>query len=237
MGAEALHRHGKAGTGKFRILIVDDHPIVRAGLREVLSRDPGVEVCGEVGCFREAWGAVERLKPDIAVVDISLPDRDGIELTKEMTRRYPSVKVLVLSLHEEFLYARRALAAGAKGYIEKKEAPEKIAEAVRQILRGKMYLSEQMTQKMLQSTSKSGRICRQQKGQADPPLDCLSNRELEVLRFIGKGYSRCRIAKALYLSPKTVDTYRDHLKKKLGLSDNAQLILFAAGHHGYGVQK
>jgi len=205
---------------------VDDHPIVRKGLRDLLSFQPDLEVCGETGSYRETWDLIERLKPDVAVVDVDLPDRDGVELTKELVRRYPEIKVLVYSMYDERLYAHRALAAGAKGYLQKREAADRIVEAVRRVMREKIYLSEEMMQTLLSQASGRRRKGRQRDG--DSLLDCLSDRELEVLRLIGKGYSRRRIAQSLYISPKTVDVYRDHLKKKLGLSDNAQLVSFAA---------
>ena len=204
-----------------RILIVDDHPIVREGLSLVIGQQSDLEVCGEAGGTAEALKKYRQLKPELAIIDISLADGSGLELIKELTAIDPNFKSLVVSMHDESLFAERALRAGARGYISKAEPIEKIVEAIRQVLAGKVYLSEQMTDRILRRTVGNGEPLQHS------PLESLSDRELDVFQQIGQGFTTRQIADKLHLSPKTVETYREHIKAKLRLSNAAELTQHA----------
>lgn len=211
-----------------RVLIVDDHPLVRQGLVGLLKGEPGLSVSGEVGDVRGSWQALERGVPDLMIVDISLQDGDGLELVKSVRARYPSVRVLVLSLHDEQIYAERALRAGASGYVQKSEPPETILQGVHEVLGGRVFVSRPVEERLLK------RIGR---GSSDPvpaPLENLSDRELEVLKLMGEGLTTNQIAERLHLSKKTVQSHRDRLKLKLQLRNAAQLVRFAVESHLQG---
>ena len=199
-----------------RILIVDDHPLVRRGLAEVISHEPDWEVCGEAATASEALRLVSELAPDLVTIDISLNDGNGMDLIKQVNSSYPEVKVLVASMHDESLFAERCLRAGAMGYINKIEATEKVLEAIRTILDGKVYLSEQFRQRMVHRM-----IGREKIDQS--PLESLSNRKLEVFSLIGHGLTTREIADKLHLSPKTIYTHRKSLKLKLNLKNATEL--------------
>ena len=206
---------------KHTVFVIDDHPIVREGLTQLINRESDLSVCGVA---EDAYGAVksmEVLKPDIAVADISLKGTDGIELIKNLKTRIPGLPVLVLSIHDETLYAPRALRAGAKGYIMKQEATENVLVAVRRVLSGQVYLSDRMANKMLQQFIGSGQTS------LKLPIDTLSDRELEVFRLIGQGHGTRRIAGELHLSVKTVESHREHIKEKMILSDASELVQHA----------
>jgi DNA-binding NarL/FixJ family response regulator len=205
-----------------RVLIVDDHPAVREALAFRIGRQPDLAVCGQAGDMGEALSLLADAKPDVAVIDISLKNSNGIDLIKRIKDRDHSVHILVWSMHSESLYAERALRAGALGYINKDQATDKIVEAIRQVLSGKVWLSETMAERMLQRTVGAGR-----KEVASMPLQRLADRELEVFRLIGEGIKTADIAKRLHLSIKTVETYRDRIREKLDLSDGTKLAHFA----------
>ena len=198
-----------------RILIVDDHPLVRTGLAQLIGDCHDLEVCGEAGDMAEALQLVESTRPDLAIIDLSLAGGSGIDLIERIKLRYKDVLMLVASMHDETLYAERVLAAGARGYINKQEAQERIIQAVRQVLAGKVYLSQQMTERML-----SGMV----DARADKrDIDKLSNRELQVFELIGRGVTGGQIAERLNLSTKTIETHQAKIKKKLGLGSAHEL--------------
>ena len=202
-----------------RVLIVDDHPAVREALSIRISQAPDLEVCGQAEDTGDALRLVEKSKPDVAIVDISLKTGDGIDLIKRIKSRDQHVRMLVWSMYGENLYAERALRAGANGYITKEHATDRIVEAIREVLAGKVYLSPAMTDKLLHRSVGSGR-----KRQNQPTIEALSDRELEVFRLIGRGVKTAEIAAQLHLSVRTVWTYRDRIREKLSLSDGAELV-------------
>ncbi len=203
-----------------RLLLVDDHPLLRKGLALTLDAEPDFEVVGQAADAEEALDAAPRLRPDVVLVDLSLPGMGGLELVKHLAAVMPEAKTLVVSRHDESLYADRAIRAGARGYVSKLEAGEKIVEAVRAVLRGGLYLSDEVKDRMLLGAA-AGR---------DPmasPLDQLSDRELEVFEMTGKGVETRDIAERLHLSVKTVESYRARIKAKLGLSSATELLQHA----------
>ncbi len=204
-----------------RILIVDDHPIVRQGLAELVNHEDDLGVCGQAEDSHEALRAIREQKPDMAVVDISLKETSGLELIKDIHSQHPDLPVLALSMHDETMYAERALRAGAMGYIMKQEATENVIAAIRKILGGEIYVSDKMASKMVRKLVA---------GRNEPsisPVDCLSDRELEVFHLIGKGHGTRQISERLHLSVKTIETYRAHIKDKLNLVDAAELLQYA----------
>ncbi len=205
-----------ARTGKHKVLIVDDHPIVRHGLGELIARQPDLEMCGEAADAAEALRQVETNRPDVAVVDISLDDDNGIELVEQIRALYPEVKMLVSSMHDEKTFAGRAMRAGALGYINKRESIRKVVDAVRQVLRGEIYLSPQMAKTLLHRAAVGEPL-------DHDPIDTLSNRELEVFEMIGQGLNTQQIARKLRLSPRTIESHRKNIKTKLNLPNSAQL--------------
>jgi len=211
----------KTSGGKSKILIVDDHPIVRQGLAELVNHENDLAVCGQAEDAHQAMKAIKELRPDVAVVDISLKETSGLELIKDINVQYPSLPVLALSMHDESLYAERALRAGAKGYIMKAEATEKVITAIRRILNGEIYVSDKMATKMVRKLV-SGKI-----EISTSPVQHLSDRELEVFHLIGKGYGTRQISEHLHLSVKTIETYRAHIKEKLNLANAAELLRYA----------
>jgi DNA-binding NarL/FixJ family response regulator len=206
---------------KRQILLVDDHPIVREGLTEMINHEDDLAVCGTAEEMNQALDQIEKLKPDLVVLDISLRGSNGIEVLKNIKVRHPKLCVLVLSMHDETLYALRALRAGAGGYIMKQEPAERVLNAVRQVLNGEISLSENMEKKMMKQLV-GGRAAR-----TGSPLEDLSDRELEVFRLIGKGYSTRQIAEELHLSIKTIESHRAHIKEKLNLKNAMELVQHA----------
>ncbi len=202
---------------RVRVAIIDDHPAVREGLAIRIDATPDLEVCGEASDEPEAVALIEKVRPDVAVVDIALKTGNGIDLIKQVKSRSNLVAMLVWSMYDESLYAQRALRAGALGYINKENATGEIVEAIRCVSQGKVYLSESMSQQVLSGFAKG----REQVGKA--PSDLLSDRELETFGLIGKGLTTQEIAKRMFLSPKTVETYRARIKQKLDLHDMAEL--------------
>lgn len=212
-----------------RVLLVDDHPIVRQGLRRLIGNEAGLEVCGEAETPREARRAVRDLTPDVAVVDVSLRQGDGIELVRELRAHHPGLPVLVLSMHDESVYAERLINAGASGYIMKHAASEQFIAALRRVLAGGTYLSDDMAARLGHGAGRRARATRVRTAAAGgSPVDELSNRELQILRMIGRGLSSREVAGTLVLSVKTIETHRQRIKRKLGLKTGAQLVQFAA---------
>jgi DNA-binding NarL/FixJ family response regulator len=213
------------GAPARRVLIVDDHPIVRQGLRLMIDLEPDLKVCGEAQSEREARTAIRELRPDVVLVDISLAQGDGLELVRDAHAQHPELPMLVLSMHDELIYAERMLAAGASGYIMKHAASDQLLVALRRVLSGEIYLSEALTRTHghLRDGSDGEGIA---SGSADP-IDRLSNRELQVLSLIGRGMSSREAAEGLGLSVKTVESHRQSLKRKLNLATNAQLLQYA----------
>jgi DNA-binding NarL/FixJ family response regulator len=211
----------KSDEKKTNILIVDDHPIVRQGLAELVNHENDLVVCGQAEDAHQAMKAIKELKPNMAVVDISLKETSGMELIKDINAQYPNLPVLALSMHDESLYAERALRAGAKGYIMKAEATENVITAIRKILSGEIYLSDKMSARMMRKlVGRATEI-------STSPIELLSDRELEVFNLIGKGYGTRQISERLHLSIKTIETYRAHIKDKLNLADAAELLRYA----------
>jgi DNA-binding NarL/FixJ family response regulator len=204
-----------------RILVVDDHPIVRQGIRSLLEHEGDLTVCCEAENAAAAIDIVTGARPDVAVIDISLEGTDGVELTKAIRAQRPTLPILIMSMHDESLYAERALRAGANGYVMKQEVAEKIVEAIRHVLRGEVYVSEEIRQRILM-----GVRSRRSKS-AEPSVTRLSDRELEVFRLIGQGCETRQIAAKLHLSVKTIETYRAHIKDKLNLESATELVRFA----------
>lgn len=210
-----------ASSAKLRVLLIDDHPITRQGIRALVNQQLNTEVCAEADNAGQALQMVAEVKPDVVILDISLPATNGIELTKQIKAIAPNMPILVVSMHDESLYAERAIRAGAMGYVMKEEAGDKVALALQHLLRGEMYLSAKMKQRMLH------RFVNKRGDTAEFAIDTLSNREMEVFRLIGNGFSTRQIATQLGLSAKTIDSYREHLKVKLGLDNGADLIRHA----------
>jgi DNA-binding NarL/FixJ family response regulator len=206
---------------KKRLLLVDDHPLMRRGQADLLNREPDFEVCGEAGTAREALAAVAKLKPDLVIMDMALPDKDGLELLKDLLALQPDLPVLAMSLQDETIYAPRVLRAGGRGYIMKAEGPELLAAAIRTVLAGQVALSPRMSAKMLESM-----VGPMGQAGAEPEAK-LSDRELEVLRLFGEGWSTDEIAQRLHLSPKTVDVHRANMKQKLGLKTTPEFQRYA----------
>jgi DNA-binding NarL/FixJ family response regulator len=204
-----------------RILIVDDHPLLRQGLIGLISTQPDFEVCGEASGVAEARQMAASARPDVAIVDLTLKDGNGIELIKEFTEQYPQLKILVVSMHDELLFAERALRAGAVGYVSKHEAIRTIVQAVRTVLGGKLYLSQTMTERMVNMA-----VGAKSNG-ARSPMERLTDREIEIFEMIGQGLTSRQIARHLELSPKTVETHREHIKEKLELKNATELTKHA----------
>ena len=204
-----------------KILIVDDHPLMRKGLALALNAEIDLTVCGQVANAEEALGALEELDPDLAIVDILLPGMSGLELIKHMQALRPEIRTLVVSRHDEALYAERAIRAGARGYVMKLEAGERIVKAVRRVLGGGIYVSEEINERLLLGLAAG----RQELAQS--PLEVLSDRELEVFELTGRGLGTREIAERLHLSVKTVESYRARIKDKLSLKTAAELMQHA----------
>ena len=200
----------------FRILIVDDHPMVREGLIARISRHSDLEVCGEAADIPEALVQLKEAIPDLVIVDISLKAGSGIDLIKQIKAQHEGTKMLVASMYDESLYAERALRAGAMGYINKQEMAEKVILAIRRVLSGKMYLSPQMTDRILHRALGGGDA-------EGSPVGSLSDRELEIFGLIGQGRTTREIAGELHLSIKTVETHRENIKAKLNVKNSAEL--------------
>ena len=205
---------------KERVVIVDDHPLFRERLSQLINHELDMEVCGEAEDAQQAMGLIRNKSPDLAIVDITLKGSSGLELIKSIRALPIGVPVLVLSMHDESLYAERALRAGATGYITKHEAADNVLSAIRRVLAGEVYLSETMTSTFLRSLTTGGKS-------VPRPLDRLTDRELEVLEWIGRGHTTRQIAERLQLGVATVDTYRARIKEKMNFRNAAELQHFA----------
>jgi DNA-binding NarL/FixJ family response regulator len=203
---------------KRKILIVDDHPILRKGLSMLINQEPDLVVDGEAEDARKALEAIETIRPDMVIVDISLPGIDGVELLKSIKLRYGDLPTLVVSMHDESLFAERALRAGARGYVMKQEALDNVLVAIRRVLAGEIFVSNKIATKMLE------RMVDSDSKTVTSPIDLLSDRELTVFRLIGQGQTTRQIAEKLHLSVKTVESYRSHIKDKLKLGGGTDLL-------------
>lgn len=201
-----------------RILVIDDHPLLRTGIRELLRTTSDLEVCGEVGKASEAIGILDQLKPDLAILDLGLPDRSGLEVLKDFQAVAPNLPVLVVSTFDEMLYAERTLRAGARGYVMKEAGGEKFLVAIRAALEGRIWVSDRVSAELL------GNLGRKVTPGRELLLDRLSDREFEIFRLLGEGSNTREIAERLSLSPKTVDAHRANIKTKLGMKDGAALV-------------
>jgi DNA-binding NarL/FixJ family response regulator len=208
-------------TKKCRVLLVDDHPIVRQGLALLVDREPDLSVCGEADGAHSVFHAIETLRPDLVVLDISLSGPDGLDVLKEIRMKTAHLPILILSMHDESIYAERAMRAGANGYIMKQEATERVLVAIRRILQGDVYLSDRLTNTILQQYVHGASPGKKS------PLVNLTDRELEVFRLIGEGHGTRQIADELHLSVKTIESYQAHIKEKLALRNARELVQHA----------
>lgn len=204
-----------------KVFIVDDHPLVRQGIGMLIDQQEDLAVCGEAGSAAEALGAMEKDPPDAAIVDLTLKDSSGLELIKDMKVRLPDVRILVLSMRDEGFYAERALRAGALGYVTKEEGRNKVIEGLRRVLSGQIYVSERIATKVM------GRLVGGPANADTSPVEQLTDRELEIFELIGGGMATREIAEKLHISPKTVDSHREHLKQKLQVDTAAELTRHA----------
>ena len=208
-------------TKPLTFLVVDDHPVFRQGLVALIRSDDRYEVCAEAGTAAETLAALERAVPDIALIDISLVGQNGLDLVKTLKAAHPEILVLIISMHDEVIYAERALKAGARGYVMKQEAASVMLDAIKTVLSGKIYVSATMRDRLLETMFSA-------RDEADShSVERLSDRELEVLELMGQGYGAAEIAKTLNLSVKTVNAYRDHIKEKLRIDGAGDLRRFA----------
>jgi DNA-binding NarL/FixJ family response regulator len=203
---------------KAKIILVDDHPLVREWLTNLIHQQPDLAVCGEAETAPAALQTIEATKPDVAIVDISLKDSSGIELIKNIKVSHPRLAVIVLSMHDERLYAERALRAGARGYIMKRETAKKVITAIRRVLEGKLYLSEQLASLFAEKFVDGGGT------KIHSPIEQLSDRELEVFQMLGEGCETRQIAEAMNVSMKTIQAYCARIKEKLGLANATELL-------------
>jgi len=211
-----------SSSSKHRILIVDDHPLFRHGIGDLINAEPDLEVCGEADNAPSALEGIRHLGPDLVTIDISLRGANGIELLKSIKAEHPKLPLLVLSMHDESLYALRALRAGARGYIMKQEALDRVMSAIHQVLRGELYVSPSMSGRMIEEFVQGG------SGNGGSSIaDKLTDRELEILQLIGQGHGVQQIARELNLSAKTVETHRAHIKEKLNFQTARELARFA----------
>src|SRR4051794_32797505 len=210
-----------ANEGKSKVLLIDDHPIVRQGLVQLINEEPDLVVCGEASSAREAMDLAERTQPDVAVVDISLEDRSGVELIKDFRLRQPKMLCLALSMYDESMYGVRVLRAGGRGYIMKQEVTKKVITAIRRVLAGQVYVSEAMASRLV------GQLVLGKTDADGSPTSDLSDRELEVLTMIGRGLGTREVAERLFISVKTVEAHKERLKEKLKLNSSTELVRFA----------
>jgi DNA-binding NarL/FixJ family response regulator len=204
-----------------RIYIVDDHPLVRQGLSQIVASEADMEICGEAEDSPSAIRGVGEANPDAIIVDISLKGANGLELIKNLKAIHEDIPILVFSMHDETIYAQRALRAGAKAYVMKKESPSKVVDAIRKIIQGEIYVSPSVADQVLhQIVNGPGNV-------STSPVDRLTDRELEVVQLIGRGLSSREIAESLHLSVKTIESHRAHVKEKLSLRNATELVQFS----------
>ena len=221
LSAATTYDSGTAAVAlRRRVLIVDDHPIVRQGLKRMIETESDLEVCGEAATEAQARRAIRELNPDIVIVDLALQEGDGLELVRDVHAHHPDVPMLVLSMHDEAIYAERLLSEGASGYIMKQAAADQLLNALRTVLSGEIYLSEALSHTARGRAAAPG-------ASASNPVERLTNRELQVLNLVGRGVSSREIAAELGLSVKTVESHRQSVKRKLNLTTNAQLLQYA----------
>jgi DNA-binding NarL/FixJ family response regulator len=206
---------------RLKILIVEDHPIVREGLALTVGKTPDLVVCGQAETALEALKVITGSRPDLVLADLTLPDKGGLELIKDLQAQHPNLPVLVLSMHDEWLFAERALRAGARGYIMKQASPQQLLEAIRQVARGELYVSEQITRRIIASAT--GQTGERRRISAER----LTDRQLQILELIGKGMNTQQIARHLHVSPKTVAAHQFNLKERLDLANVRELIRYA----------
>jgi DNA-binding NarL/FixJ family response regulator len=211
----------EAGLERKRVLLVDDHDVVRRGIASLFAAEPDLEICGEADDVESALAAINRTKPHLVLLDMSLKEGDGLEVLRRMREEHPEVLALVLSMYDETVYAERALRAGAKGYVKKIDVAQTIIAAIRKVLAGQVYVSEAVASGMLQ------RISCGKPSATEVPVERLSDRELQILRNIGRGMSNREIADQLFISTKTVESHREHIKQKLGLASSGDLLRYA----------
>jgi DNA-binding NarL/FixJ family response regulator len=203
---------------KRTILIVDDHPLLRHGLAALIKSEPDLDVCGEAATSAAALEAIRQQSPDLVIVDLALDGADGLDLIKTMKARHPEIPALVLSMHDEALYAERALRAGARGYVNKQQLEDMLLVAIRRVLNGETYLSEKTKARFAERFLGGATLDK------DSPLAVLTDHELNVFRLIGQGLCTREIAQQLHLSVKTIESYREHIKQKLTLESGAELV-------------
>ncbi|WP_395730046.1 response regulator [Prosthecobacter sp.] len=203
-----------------RLVLIDDHPIMRHGLAQLIRAEEGLDVIGEAGSARDGLEVVGKLKPDLAVIDLTLPDKNGLELVKDIRALHPSTQCIVLSMHDETLYGERSLRAGARGYVMKEEAADHLVTAIHKVISGGLYVSESLNARMLEQVTGAARS-------KATGMDALTDRELEILALIGSGVPTKNIAAQLSISARTVEAHRAHIKEKLGMTDGASLVRYA----------
>jgi DNA-binding NarL/FixJ family response regulator len=213
-------RTNKLAKARQKILIVDDHPMMREGLALLIDHEPDLLADSQADSAAQALRIIESAVPDLLLLDISLPDRSGLEVIKDVHALYPALPVLVVSMHDESLYAERVLRAGARGYIMKQEGGKRLMQAIRQVLEGRIYVSEKMSAKILETFSGHKR-------DAQSPVENLSDREFEVFQLLGQGRGTRQIAQHLHISVKTVEVHRTNIRKKLALSNGSELVSYA----------
>ncbi len=207
------------GPESIRVVIIDDHPIVQSGYRMILEAAGGFDICGFASTEAEALQQVSRFRPDVAIVDLMLGHQSGLELIGELLRTHPSIRILVVTAHDEQLFAHRVLKAGALGFLSKREAANRLVSAVRAVAAGDLALAPELMQQILQAEL-SGR----RRGEEASPVDRLTDRELHVFQLIGQGLTTRQIADDLFISPRTVERFRENIKQKLGLSNAVELV-------------
>lgn len=203
-----------------RLVLIDDHPIMRHGLAQLIRAEEGLDVIGEAGSAREGLEVIGKLRPDLAVIDLTLPDKNGLELVKDIRALHPSTQCIVLSMHDETLYGERSLRAGARGYVMKEEAADHLVTAIHKVIGGGLYVSESLNARMLEQVTGAARS-------KATGMDALTDRELEILSLIGSGVPTKNIAAQLSISARTVEAHRAHIKEKLGMTDGASLVRYA----------
>lgn len=211
----------ETGSKKVKVLVVDDHPVVRKGIVHLINNQPDLVVCAETESGRGAIDVITATKPDMAIIDLTLQDTSGIEVIKNVRAMHPHLPMLVLSMHDETLYAERVLRAGAKGYIMKQEATENLLEAIRRVMSGEIYLSRKMETKLLRQLANGHSAL------SKSPIERLSDRELEVFQLLGHGQGTREIAERLRIGVKTVETHRMHIMEKLGVQSATELLKHA----------
>ncbi|MCA9024322.1 MAG: response regulator transcription factor [Planctomycetaceae bacterium] len=221
MSVTLTQPNSRTGTKPAQILIVDDHPIVREGYEQMISRHADLEVCAVAADTMDALRLCERAEPDLAIIDLSLKGGSGLELCKQVKSRFPRITTLVISMHDEQLYAERALRAGALGYVNKADSTRHLINAIRHVLKGKLFLSEAMNDRLL------NRMVGHEGRPEMSAIESLSDRELQVFELLGEGKTVRDIAAQLKLSPKTIESYRENLKTKLGIAGGTQLLRHA----------